>query len=235
MPALAPKRIRNAVRRELQRLWARFGPSQQPPPLKPSQAALITEVFDWVRTYLARPHPQLGRDGAVCPFAQPSLDADQLGVTISEDDGANRARLRAVLLQVAAAFEATLRERTPSMYASTVVVFPRLAAEHFHLLDELHDELKTSLMSSDVMVSSFHPRSEKPGIWNPQFHVLRAPFAGCAFRRMDVRDIIFVGHNRKAFAHYRARFGPLFARGEISDEHGYVTAFTQAVARFPGT
>ena len=65
-------------------------------------------------------------------------------------------------------------------------------------LDELHDELKTSLMSSDVMVTSFHPQSEKPALWNPEFHVLRAPFAGFAFRRMDVRDIVFCGHNRKA-------------------------------------
>ena len=105
-------------------------------------------------------------------------------------------------------------------------------ARKLHLLDDLHDELKTSLMSSDIMVSAFHPQSERPALWNPAFHVLRAPFAGFAFRRMDVRDIVFVGHNPKAFAHYRARFGPRFARGEISDDHGYVTAFTQAVARF---
>lgn len=231
MPPLV-RRIANALLRELQRWWARLGPSWSPPPLKPSQAALIAEVFGWVRQYLGRPHPELGREGPVCPFAQPALEADQLSVTISEDDGASRARLRSVLLQLTATFSARLRMPKPSMYAALVVVFPRLGADRFHLLDELHDELKTSLMSSDVMVTSFHPQSEKPALWNPEFHVLRAPFAGFAFRRMDVRDIVFCGHNRKAFAHYQARFGPRFARGEISAEHGYATAYAQAVARF---
>jgi hypothetical protein len=118
------------------------------------------------------------------------------------------------------------------MYASMVVAFPRLRPDCFHLLDELHDELKNGLMTSDIMVSPFHPKSERPAIWNPEFRVLRAPFAGFAFRRMDVRDIVFVGHNRQAFAHYRARFEPRFARDEISDEHGYATAFAQALSRF---
>jgi heptaprenyl diphosphate synthase len=231
MPALT-RRIGNAALRELQRLWARFGPAEGPRPLKPSQAALIATVFDWVRQYLSRPHPQLGREGAVCPFAQTALEADQLSVSISEDDGRSRRRLRATLLQSAAVFAARLRERSPSMYASMVVAFPRLRPDCFHLLDELHDELKNGLMTSDIMVSPFHPKSERPAIWNPEFRVLRAPFAGFAFRRMDVRDIVFVGHNRQAFAHYRARFEPRFARDEISDEHGYATAFAQALSRF---
>lgn len=231
MPPLA-RRIANALLRELQRRWAGFGLSRCPRPLKPSQAALTAEVFAWIRQYLGQPHPELGRDGPVCPFAQPAIEADQLSVIISEDDGASRTRLRGALFQLAASFSARLRERAPSMYASLVVVFPRLGADRFHFLDELHDELKTSLMSSDIMVTSFHPQSERPAIWNPEFHVLRAPFAGFAFRRMDVRDIVFVGHNRKAFAHYRSRFGPRFSKGEISDEHGYATAFAQAVARF---
>ena len=225
-------RIPQVLLREFQRRWARFGPSRSPRPLKPSQAALIAEVFEWVQQYLGRPHPKLGREGPICPFAQPAIEADQLTVTISEDDGSSRTRLRSVLFEASASLAARLRERAPSMYASLVVVFPRLVADRFHLLDELHDEIKTKLMSSDIMVSSFHPRSERPALWNPDFQVLRAPFAGFAFRRMDVRDIVFLGHNRQAFSHYRARFEERFARGEISDEHGYATAFAQAVRRF---
>jgi len=231
MPTFA-RRIANALVRRYQQRWARFSHGFKPKALRPSEAALIGEVFTWVRQYLARPHAQLGRDGAVCPFAQPALDADEMHVATSDDDGGSRSHLRALLLEHAAAFAARIRPGSASMYASHVVAFPRMGEDRFHLLDELHDELKTGLMSSDIMVTSFHPKSEKPAIWNPSFHVLRSPFAGFAFRRMDVRDIIFVANNRKAFAHYRTRFGPLYARGEISDEHGYVTAFRQAVAHF---
>src|SRR6202022_85798 len=145
-------RIANALLRELQRLWARVVPSRGPRALKPSQAALIATVFDWVRQYLSRPHPNLGREGAVCPFAQTALEADQLSVSISDEAGKSRRRPRATLLQLAAVFAARLRERSPSMYASMVVAFPRLGPDSFHLLDELHDELKTSLLTSDIMV-----------------------------------------------------------------------------------
>lgn len=218
--------------RELQRLAAAFAWARKPKALTPSQAARISEVFAWVRQYLGRPHPELGRDGAVCPFAQPALDSDQLHVTTSDDDGSSRTRLRAVLLEQGAAFASRLRDGSPSMYASLVVVFPRMPEAGFGLLDQLHDEIKTSLMTSDIMVSSFHPKSERPALWNPAFHVLRAPFAGFAFRRMDVRDIVFVANNRNAFAHYRKCFGQRFARGEVSDEHGYGTVYAQALARF---
>ena len=34
----------------------------------------LREVFHWAREYLCRPHPELGRKGPVCPFAQGSLD-----------------------------------------------------------------------------------------------------------------------------------------------------------------
>lgn len=230
--ALTVRRMANALVREFQRLWANLAPAQRPPPPEPQDAALFAEVFTWVSQYLARPHEQLGRKGAVCPFAKPALEANQIQVAKSGADGTSRLALRSVLLRHAAGFAARLQGEAANMYASLVVVFPRMPADRFHRLDELHDELKTRLMTSDIMVSSFHPRSEKPALWNPAFRVLRAPFAGFAFRKMDVRDIVFVEHNQRAFAHYRLRFRDLYARGAVSDEHGYATAYAQAVRRF---
>ena len=34
----------------------------------------------WMRTYLAREHPDMPRPGAVCPFVKPALDADAIEI-----------------------------------------------------------------------------------------------------------------------------------------------------------
>ena len=65
------------------------------------------------------------------------------------------------------------------------------------------------------------------------WYTTSAPFACFVIRHMDVRDIVFLGHNRAAFRRYRARFAPLFAAGEVSNEFGYVDMYDAAVGRFP--
>lgn len=220
----------NALVREAQRARARLGRSAVPPPLTFAQVKLVEQVFAWIRDYLDCPHARLGRGGAVCPFAQPALESGELGVVVVEAGRAGRTAVRGELLRQAAVFEARLRAGPASMYASVVVVFRELADGS--LLDEFHDELKTGLMEQGIMAAAMHPGSEKPGVWNAAFPALRAPFAAFALRRMDVRDIVFVGSNLRAFSVYRRRFGELYARGAVSDEHGYVQAFAAAQRRF---
>src|SRR6185437_7878279 len=38
----------------------------------------LAVVARWVREYLMRPHPQLGRRGAVCPFVPISIELDTM-------------------------------------------------------------------------------------------------------------------------------------------------------------
>jgi len=147
-------------------------------------------------------------------------------------DGSSPWRLRRALLRHADAYAMRARACSDPGLTALVVVLPKVKKEHYGMLDELHSEMKTMLITSDVMVSALHPESTRPAVWNARFHVLRAPFAAFAFRTMDVRDIVFVAQNRKAFAHYAARFGHLYAEGRISDEFGYATAFAEARERF---
>jgi hypothetical protein len=198
-----------------------------------SRAAELNAVHAWIREYLGRPHPDLGRKGPVCPFAVPSLQDDGLWVVFDDEiDGASPWRMRRALLCYADAYARKARHSAQPELTALMVVFSRMPRGHFGRLDEMHSELKTSLMTHDVMVSALHPDSTRPGVWNEQFHALRAPFPVFVFRTMDVRDIVFVRTNRKAFARYARRFGHLYAEGRVSDEFGYATAFAQARARF---
>jgi hypothetical protein len=229
-------RIVRAVGRRMVRLgvrWTRGSPREF---VSLSRAGEIDAVHAWVRDYLGRPHPDLGRKGPVCPFATNALQDDSLWVAFEERiDGKSTWPLRRALLRYADAYASRARASERPELTALLVIFPRLPRERYAMLDDLHAELKTMLMTGDVMVSALHPESTRPAVWNARFHVLRAPFAAVAFRTMDVRDIVFVAQNRKAFAHYAARFGRLYADGQISDEFGYATAFAQAQERFGAT
>ena len=198
-----------------------------------SRAAQLSAVHTWIREYLGRPHADLGRKGPVCPFAVPALNDDALWVVFDDElDGGSVWRLRRAMLRYANAYAARARASPHPELTALLVVFSRIPRERFGVLDEMHAEMKTSLMTNDVMVSALHPDSTRPAVWNPHFHVLRAPFPAFAYRTMDVRDIVFVATNRKAFAHYATRFGHLYAQGHVSDEFGYATAFADAQKRF---
>jgi hypothetical protein len=115
------------------------------------------------------------------------------------------------------------------------MAFPDLLPERASVLDDVHTELKTHLMERDIMSAAFHPGSTKPATVNPKFFPFRAPIPCFVVRHVDVRDIVFLGHNRAAFERFRARFHDQFARGLVSNEFGYVDMYNQALARFPGT
>jgi hypothetical protein len=230
---LVLRATRAAVRR-LHRMIVAVWPRGRPHVLTASRSAKVSEVFAWVQQFLAEPHPLLGRPGPICPFVQGAMKLDRLEVAFESDvDGADIAPIRAALLRHAQDFAVHSQGSAPADgFNSRIIVFPNVPQSRGPLLDQVHTELKTDLMREDVMVSAFHPLSARPALGNPQFRVFQAPFVAFALRRMDVRDIAFVGHNRRAFARYKDRFGPVHEQGLVSDEFGYATAYREAVKRF---
>jgi hypothetical protein len=82
------------------------------------------------------------------------------------------------------------------------------------------------------MSTPCHPFSRKPSVSNPDFAVFRSPVPLVVLRHLDVRDIRFLHTNERGFRRYHQRFGPQYARGEVSDEFGYARLFDEACVRF---
>lgn len=192
-------------------------------------------VRQWANEYIARPHPSLGRGGAICPFMQPSLELERFHTwQIDDVDSDDMPRLRRVTLQAARAFLQTYPLSVPkNSFASVALTFPRLSGEQLLALDALHDQLKTHLVACyDLMSTPCHPLSRKPSVSNPDFAVFRSPVPLIVLRHLDVRDIRFLHTNERGFRRYRERFASQYARGEVSDEFGYVRLFQEACERF---
>jgi hypothetical protein len=192
-------------------------------------------VQRWASEYIARPHPSLGRGGAICPFMQPSLELERFHTwQIDDVDSDDMPRLRRVTLQAARAFLQSYPLAVPkNSFASVALTFPRLSGERLLALDALHDQLKTHLVARyDLMSTPCHPFSRKPSVSNPDFAVFRSPVPLVVLRHLDVRDIRFLHTNERGFRRYHQRFGPQYARGEVSDEFGYARLFDEACVRF---
>jgi hypothetical protein len=231
--SLFVRRSTERVTRKLQLL--EIGMSRRTSAAAPDSPERNEAVVQWARQYLGRPHPKLGRSGPICPFVRPTIDLGQFVVRhYDQVDGANIRVLRQIALQESQSFRKMFPRTAPNgMLASVLLVFPHITATHFMALDLLHDELKTHLIvKHELMSSPFHPRSIKPSVSNPEFPVFRAPFPMLAIRHIDVRDIAFVGTNERAFKRYHALFSKLFERGEVSNEFGHVSGYTQACERF---
>jgi hypothetical protein len=219
----------------LQRAGLRAPAEPVPAPLSPRQIEVANQVMRWAEEFIAAPHRDLGRKGPLCPFVQKTIDVDQLLIGVyGKIDGTSLVPIRDVVLAQAD----HLKTRVPlesryGAFSGVVMAFPDIPPERGGVLDDAHTELKTHLMERDVMAGAFHPGSTKPSIQNAKFLAFRAPIPCFVVRHVDVRDIVFLGHNRAAFERFRARFHEQFARGLVSNEFGYVDLYQQALARFP--
>jgi Domain of unknown function (DUF6875) len=52
--------------------------ASQTRPLAQSDLAALRTVADWIKTFVARPHNDLGREGPVCPFVPGGLERKTL-------------------------------------------------------------------------------------------------------------------------------------------------------------
>ncbi len=149
---------------------------------------------DWIWNYLAKPHPELGRTGSVCPFAKPALVKDALRVAVVRlNPGDKRAQIMAAVQYHLDSFLSTAAQHSERSLQSTVIVFPDVSlSEAPELIDRTKEDLKTRFIEQGLMLGEFHANNESPGLHNPEFKPLRSPIPMLAIRHMVPTDFVFL-------------------------------------------
>ncbi|MEV4221104.1 DUF6875 domain-containing protein [Nonomuraea sp. NPDC049725] len=169
----------------------------------------LGHIVTWARAYLCRPHPELGRKGPVCPYAQTSLDRGTfyLAVCPGEPDAAQVAE---VLDGYRSWFQRLVApEGVSPQFRTILVLLPDLPVDRAPaVIDAAQLALKTRYVEAGLMVGEFYPGPPpKHGLWNPDFLPLGAPVPLLAVRHMVASDFPFLKDDPAHAAAYLERFG----------------------------
>jgi Domain of unknown function (DUF6875) len=154
--------------------------------------AALVRVLAWVRDFLAKPHPDLGRNGSVCPFIPRALEHGTVWLALpSADEGGGIEetidRYREAFLQL----EPTTGDLVA--YKTILLVFPEVTDEQApELIDGMQRRLKAAFVEDGLMIGQFHAHNDEPGLHNAQFRPLRSPVPLLAIRWMVLSDLPFL-------------------------------------------
>jgi hypothetical protein len=169
----------------------------------------LDEVVRWAHRYLCEPHPELGREGPVCPYARTSLERDLFWLAL---DPAVDAREEDVVA-AAREYRRWFGRLEPvagrgTEYKAIVILFPALPPERAGpLLDSVQATLKPEFVDCGLMISQFHSTCAEVGRWNTQFYPLRSPVPLLTVRAMVRMDTPFLVADPHWLSAYLRSFG----------------------------
>ncbi|MBG1263190.1 DUF6875 domain-containing protein [Nostoc commune] len=162
--------------------------------LQQHDLACLIEIMEWVKNFLGRPHFNLGRPGAVCPFVPHSLKSNSIRLAVIHTKDLYVEQLEEVVGRYRNIFlEMELKEEELAINRAFLLIFPDIHIEDApKLVDSVQQKLKPLFVESGLMIGEFHKRNESPGLHNPNFRPLRSPIPLLAIRFMVEADLPFL-------------------------------------------
>ncbi|MDI3403254.1 DUF6875 domain-containing protein [Streptomyces cavernicola] len=159
----------------------------------------------WVREYLCHSHPDLGRDGPVCPYTVRALEREALYGVVWPYPVSEVGELTRIMRGYVHWFDRSCGADADHALLAAFPTVPR--SRQAELIEGTQRQLKTSVAQQGLMIGEFHdgPPSA-PGVRNPAFRPLRSPVPLLAVRHMVRSDHVFLDRTPEHRAAYRAHF-----------------------------
>ncbi|WP_334784109.1 DUF6875 domain-containing protein [Nostoc sp.] len=154
----------------------------------------LLEIMEWVKFFLVRPHPDLGRPGVVCPFMPHALKSNNIRLAVIRTKNLCLEQIEAIVKPYRDVFlEREANEKELLISKAFVLIFPDVHIEEASkVIDGVHKKLKPLFVESGLMLGEFHNRTESPGLHNPNFRPLRSPIPLLVIRPMTEVDLTFL-------------------------------------------
>jgi hypothetical protein len=151
----------------------------------------------WAREFLCKPHNDLGRKGAVCPFTKPAIEKELFWLSLYTQPSPTQAGISEVMLRYRDLFfRLEPQIGREAQYKTILVVFPHIQPEDYQtLIDDVQEQLKPQFVSQGLMIGQFHANCQQGGLWNPEFKALQSPLPMLVIRNMVVSDYPFLEHH----------------------------------------
>jgi prolyl-tRNA editing enzyme YbaK/EbsC (Cys-tRNA(Pro) deacylase) len=181
----------------------------------------LERVVGWAREYLCRPHPQLGREGPVCPYVQAAMDKGLFFLTVCPGRDFSADDLPDLVMKYRDWFlDIEPRSGGDAIFKTILLLFPDLPlAEAGRLIDLTQEKLKPGYVAKGLMIGEFHAMPpKKGGLWNPDFLPLNSPVPLLAIRHMVPTDFAFLKDRKDFVASYLEIHGdavPVHIKDEV--------------------
>jgi hypothetical protein len=159
--------------------------------LAESDLDAVRAVADWIKTYVVKPHKDLGRAGPVCPFVPVSLERKTLWLA------PERIADRAVpcVVELINGYQRLLLDANPTSgddadYNVIVVVFTDLSADRApEVFDTVLQQLAAPSYAQDgIVFGPFYEGHEGTAIYNASFRPFSSPVPFLFVRHGVVSD-----------------------------------------------
>jgi hypothetical protein len=178
--------------------------------LAESNLDALHAVADWTKTFVARPHKDLGRAGPVCPFVPVALERKTLW--LAPERIADRSVLDVV--QLMRGYKKLLLDAQPIEgdgvnYKSIVVVFTDLPADRAKDLfgDVLQHLAVPSYVEDGILFGPFYEGNEGTAIYNSGFRPFQSPVPFLFVRHGVISDWKFFLDNEDWLNLWARRYG----------------------------
>lgn len=154
----------------------------------------LIEIMEWVKSFLGRPHPNLGRPGVVCPFVPHALKSNSIRLAVIRTKDLYPEQIEEIVSCYRDIFiDMEVKEQELAINKAFLLIFPDIHIEDASkLIDSVQQKLKPLFVESGLMIGEFHKRNESPGLHNPNFRPLRSPIPLLAIRFMVEADLPFL-------------------------------------------
>ena len=178
--------------------------------LADSDLSALRAIADWIKTFVVKPHKDLGRAGTVCPFVPGSLERKVLWLApeqIADRGGPD-------VVELVRGYKRLFLETQPTRgddadYKVIVVVFTDLPAERARgVFDDVIEQLALPSYADDgILFGPYYEGNEATAIYNSSFRPFRSPVPFLFVRYGIVGDWKFFLDNEDLFNLWARRFG----------------------------
>eukprot|EP01116_Phalansterium_solitarium_P013032 TRINITY_DN2986_c2_g1_i2.p1 TRINITY_DN2986_c2_g1~~TRINITY_DN2986_c2_g1_i2.p1 ORF type:complete len:364 (+),score=97.65 TRINITY_DN2986_c2_g1_i2:1003-2094(+) len=164
-------------------------------------AAVYQKTVCYVREFLAKPNPMVGRSGPTCPFVPMSLRKDLIFMSVIHTD---RGVTREWMTELVGHFKQIFLDLEPksgrlSIYKAIMLIFPDVPDDDApEVIDRVQFALKPVFVAKGLMIGEFHKNNNATGLRNPNFYPLRTPYPTLAIRHMVPSDLAFLSTEQYA-------------------------------------
>ena len=178
--------------------------------LAESDLSALRAVADWVTTYVAKPHKDIGRAGPVCPFVPLALDQKTLWLATERSAG----RSAPDVVKLIDGYKRLLLAAQPvdgddAKYKSIVVIFADLpAAQSKDFFGGVLQEIGVrSYVDDGLVMGPFYEGNDGTALYNPSFRPFTSPAPLLLMRRAVISDWKFFLNNEDLLRLWARRYG----------------------------